>query len=89
MANSAQAEKRHRQSLKRRGRNVHRCSTVKSAVRNVLKAVEAKNLEQAKDAYRIAVPLLDRMVSKELMHKNKVARRKSYLNQKIKLLQQS
>ena len=89
MANSAQAKKRHRQSIKRREHHVHFRSMARTAVKKVLKAIQAKQLEQAKEAYKTAVPLLDRIFHKKQRHKNNIARIKSRLNKKIKHLVQN
>ena len=84
MANSAQARKRARQSEKRRQHNASLRSRFRTAVKNVRKALDAKNLEAAKAAYQTAVPVIDGMARKNIVHKNKAARLKSRLNAEIK-----
>ncbi|EEB77825.1 hypothetical protein GPB2148_935, partial [marine gamma proteobacterium HTCC2148] len=42
--------------------------------------------EQAKAAYAAAVPVIDRMADKGIIHKNKAARHKSRLNNQVKAL---
>ena len=78
MANTAQARKRARQNTKRRQNS----ASQRSMVRTYLKRVDA-----ATEAYKKAVPVLDRMADKGIIHKNKAARRKSRLNKTIKGLQ--
>lgn len=89
MANIASAKKRARQAEKRYLRNkVHR-SRMRTFVKNVLKAVDSGDLETAKEAYRKAVPVIDSMVNKGIIHKNNAARKKSRLNARVKSLVQS
>ena len=42
--------------------------------------------EQARAAYAAAVPVIDRMADKGIIHKNKAARHKSRLNAQVKAL---
>lgn len=86
MANSPQAKKRARQAEKRRTHN----SSLRSLVRTVIKKVDAAvisgDAEQAKIAYNSAVPVIDRMADKGIIHKNKASRHKSRLNAQVKAL---
>ncbi|MCL4112726.1 UNVERIFIED_CONTAM: hypothetical protein GTU68_052173 [Idotea baltica] len=59
---------------------------VRTYIKNVLKAVEAKDIEAAKSSYIAAVPVIDRMVNKGIIEKNKAARHKSRLNARVKAL---
>ena len=86
MANSAQAKKRARQSDRARIHNSGLRSMVRTSIKKVLAAVESGNKEEATAAYNAAVPVLDRMADKGILHKNKAARHKSRLNAKIKAL---
>ncbi len=86
MANSAQARKRARQAVKRRARNMSARSSMRTAVKRVLNAVNAGEKEQATDAYKAAVPVIDRMAGKGLIHKNAAARYKSRLNARVRAL---
>ena len=86
MANSSQARKRARQAEKHRHHNAARRSMMRTTIKNVIKAVEAGDKENAITAYKIAVPVIDRTVNQGLIHKNKAARHKSRLNAKIKAL---
>ena len=86
MANSPQAKKRARQSEKRRAHNASQRSTVRTYSKRVLGAVEAKDAETASGALVQALPMIDKMVTKGIMHKNQAARHKSRLTKKVKAL---
>ena len=86
MANSAQAKKRARQAERRRQQNASQRSEVRTYIKNVVKAVAGGNRSDAEQAYRAAVPVIDEMARKGLIHKNKAARHKSRLNQHIRAL---
>jgi len=49
-------------------------------------AVNANDASAASTALTDALPLIDRMVTKGIMHKNKAARHKSRMNKKVKAL---
>ncbi len=86
MANSPQARKRARQAEKHRMRNAGMKSMMRSQVKKVVYAIEAGDKTAAQDAYKSAVPVLDNMARKGLIHKNKAARHKSRLNEKIRVM---
>lgn len=79
MANTLQAKKRARQAEKRRQHNASLRSTVRTYIKRVVKAIEEKNIQEAETAYQTAVPIIDRMANKGIIHKNKAARHKSRL----------
>ncbi|MFK7828195.1 MAG: 30S ribosomal protein S20 [Congregibacter sp.] len=86
MANSPQARKRARQSEKRRTHNASLRSFVRTNIKQVLAAIQSGDAAQARAAYDKAVPVLDRMADKGIIHKNKAARHKSRLNAQVKAL---
>ena len=86
MANSAQAKKRARQNLKARQHNASLRSMVRTYIKKVIAAIATGNKEAAQAAYAAATPILDRMATKGLIHKNKAARHKSRLSAQIKAL---
>ncbi|HET7560823.1 MAG TPA: 30S ribosomal protein S20 [Rhodanobacteraceae bacterium] len=86
MANIKSAKKRARQSEANRMRNASQRSMLRSSIRKVLKAIEAKDKAGAEAAYKAAQPVLDRYSSRGLIHKNKAARHKSRLTAHIKAL---
>ncbi len=84
MANSAQAKKRVRQAEKHRQQNAGQRSALRTSIKGVIKAIATGDLEKAQLAYKTAVPIIDRMVNKGLIHKNKAARHKSRLNTQLR-----
>ena len=86
MANIKSAKKRARQSEKRRRHNAGLRSMVRTYIKKVILAIESGNKETAQKAYLEAVPVIDRMVTKGIIHKNKAARHKSRLSDHIKAL---
>lgn len=86
MANIQSAKKRARQAEVRRMRNTSQRSMLRSTIRKVLKAIEAKDKAGAEAAYAAATPVLDRYASRGLIHKNKAARHKSRLAAHIKAI---
>ncbi len=86
MANSAQARKRARQAEKHRQQNASGRSMMRTYLKNVVKAIGAGDKEGASEAFKQAVPVIDRAANKGLIHKNKAARHKSRLNTQIKAL---
>ncbi len=86
MANSAQARKRARLAEDRRAHNAGRRSMMRTTIRKVIKAIEAKDKAAAEAAYQAMVPVLDRAATRGLVHKNKAARHKSRLSAAIKAL---
>ena len=86
MANSPQAKKRARQAVKRRTRNVAKRSEFRTVLKNTTYAIEAGEKDTAASALKSAIPVIDAMVSKGLIHKNKAARHKSRLTAKVKAL---
>jgi small subunit ribosomal protein S20 len=87
LANSAQARKRARQADRGRKRNASQRSMLRTCIKNVIKAVEAGDAEAARDAYRKAIPVIDKSAGKGLIHKNKAARHKSRLGHHVRALQ--
>lgn len=86
MANSRQATKRARQAEVRRQRNASQRSMMRTSVKSVLKAIQSGDKEQANAAFKAAVPLVDRMAGKGLIHKNTAARQKARLNARIRAM---
>jgi small subunit ribosomal protein S20 len=84
LANTAQAKKRARQAEKHREHNASLRSMVRTYLKKVYQAVESGDKKQAETSYLAAVPVIDRMSDKGLIHKNKAARHKSRLSSHIK-----
>ena len=86
MANSPQARKRARQAEKRRQQNAGQRSMLRTSIKKVIKAIETGDKEAASSAFKQAVPVIDSMVGKGMIHANKAARHKSRLNAQVKAL---
>ena len=86
MANTVQARKRARQSVKVNAHNSALRSTFRTALKKVLKAVEAGDKAAAMVTYQENVSIIDRIADKKIIHKNKAARHKSRLTAAIKAL---
>lgn len=86
MANTPQARKRAKQAEKRRRHNASFRSMVRTYIKKVGAAIESKDYDKSMNAYNEAVPVIDRMADKGIIHKNKAARHKSRLNAAIKAL---
>ena len=89
MANTPQAKKRVRQAEKRRQHNVGLRSMLRTHIKKVVQAIATKDSDAAQKAYQEAVPIIDRMAGKGIIHKNKAARHKSRLTAHIKALTQA
>lgn len=76
MANSKSATKRIRQSARAFERNRTQRSRLKTALKRVMTAEDG---DTATQAYREASALLDRFATRNLLHRNKAARKKSQL----------
>ena len=78
MANTRSARKRIKQNDKRRLRNRAVRSTIRSAVKTARGAVSEKT-PHVKEAVLEAIRILDRAVSRGIIHRNTAARKKSSL----------
>jgi small subunit ribosomal protein S20 len=86
VANSPQARKRAKQNEKRRQHNASLRSMVRTYIKRVQAAIASGDQTAAQEAYTTAVPVIDRIADKGIIHKNKAARHKSRLNAQIKAL---
>ena len=86
MANSPQARKRARQAQNHRTRNVSHRSKVRTYIKKVVAAVETGDREAADAALAEAIPVIDKMAGKGIMHRNKAARHKSRLTARVNSL---
>jgi small subunit ribosomal protein S20 len=75
-----------RQSEKRRVRNATTRSGVRSAVRTVRSALESGAAAEARAQLTRAIRLLDKAVTKGVLHRNAAARRKSRLTRQLNAL---
>ena len=86
MAHSKSSKKRVFIGERNAARNKSIKSRVKTFVKKVLSAVEAKNVDEAKAALQVAYKELDKAVTKGVLKKNTVSRKKSRLTLKVNAL---
>ncbi|MEQ8605076.1 MAG: 30S ribosomal protein S20 [Marivibrio sp.] len=87
MANHKSAEKRIRQTAKRRTRNMARRNRIRSSVRKFEDAMKAGDAQAAQAAFAQAMPELHRGVTKGVLHKKTAARKLSRLQKRLKALE--
>jgi small subunit ribosomal protein S20 len=75
VANTRSAQKRNRQSLKRRARNLSIRNAVKTAVKKAREAVSGGDPTKAKEAIRNATRMLDRAATRGVLHARNASRR--------------
>jgi small subunit ribosomal protein S20 len=83
VASHASALKAHRQNLKHREHNRQLRARLRNALRRIRAAIDERSADAAKDSLRETVSLIDRMVSKGIIHRNAGARYKSRLVQRL------
>lgn len=83
MANSPQAIKRARQTIKRTLHNASQRSEMRTAIKKALKAIQSKD-DAAAEAVKQATVLVDRLSGRRVIHPNKGARIKRRLVHRLK-----
>ena len=86
MANIASAKKAARQAVKRRLSNGAQRSELRTAVKDVRKAIAAGDKTAAAAVFRRSVSTIDSIADKKILHKNTAARHKSRLSAAIKAM---
>jgi small subunit ribosomal protein S20 len=86
LANSAQAKKRARQAEDNRQLNTSQRSAMRTSIKKLKAAITSGDKDLATTAFQAAVPFLDKMARKGLIHKNAAARSKSRLNNAVRAL---
>lgn len=86
MANTVQARKRARQSIKQNMHNASLRSELRTAIKKVQKAIGAGDKAVAQKVYQESIGVIDRIADKKIIHKNKAARHKSRLSAQVKAL---
>ena len=84
MANIKSARKRAKQAVERREHNMSLRTEVRTAIKNVKKAVAAGNKDSAAKALRESQRVIDRIVAKGVLHRNAGDRHKSRLAHALK-----
>ncbi len=79
MPTSKSAKQRVRQSAVRRMRNRSDKSALKTQIKRLVSAVENKNIEEAEKHFSLTTKGLDKLASKNIIHKNTASRKKSRL----------
>lgn len=85
MANTSAAKKAARQNQKRRLKNISRKTSIKSAIRRVLDAVNAEKFDAARTQELLSdvAAKLSRAKSKRVIHANTASRKLSRLAKKV------
>jgi small subunit ribosomal protein S20 len=86
MANTKQAAKRARKSIKQRAANVSLRTELRSAIKKVQKAIAAGDQKTAIAVLQAETSTIDRVANKGVIHRNKAARHKSHLAAQVKAL---
>ena len=84
MANIKSVRKRAKQAVVRRGHNLGLRTAVRTAIKNVNKAVAAGNKDAAQKALIESQRTIDRIVAKGVLHRNAGDRHKSRLAHAVK-----
>jgi small subunit ribosomal protein S20 len=84
MANIKSARKRARQAIGLRAHNMKLRTGVRTAIKNVVKAVAAGNKDAAAKSMRESQKIIDRVVAKGILHRNAGDRHKSRLAHALK-----
>lgn len=87
MANLKSQIKRNRQNKKRRDLNRVFRGSARTALRNAKMAIERGDAEEARKETMIATKALDKAAAKGVIHKNKAARQKSRLMQRLQTME--
>ncbi len=83
MAHHKSAKKRIRQNEKKRIRNRHIRTTLRSALKRFEQTLEAQNAEELKSILDKTISIVDKAASKGVIHRNKAARHVSQLRRKV------
>lgn len=86
MANTKQAAKRAKKSIKQRATNMSLRTRLRSAIKKVTTAIAAGDAAAAQTVLREQQSTIDSIADKRIIHKNKAARHKSRLAQQVKAL---
>jgi len=83
LASHKSAEKRSRQNEQRHQRNVSTRSKVKTYIKSVVAAVEAKDKEGALNALKLAIPVIAKAGAKGVYHQKTASRQISRLTRRV------
>ena len=86
MANHKSSKKRILRNNKRNEINSNRISRIRTYIKKVETEISSENKDKANEAFKLAMPEIQRGVSKGLIHKNTASRKLSRLSNKIKAI---
>jgi small subunit ribosomal protein S20 len=86
LANVASAEKRNRQRIKRRARNVFHLTTMRTYVKRVRAAIESNDGGKAKEALAAASKIIDKAAQKGVIDRKTASRKISRLTLAVRRL---
>ena len=86
MANHKSSKKRILRNNKRNEINSNRISRIRTYIKKVETEISSENKDKANEAFKLAMPEIQRGVSKGLIHKNTASRKLSRLSIKIKTI---
>lgn len=86
MAHHKSALKRIKQNKNRQLKNKHYRSTLRTFIKRVREAVEAKDQALAKEALQAAIPVIDKAASKGIIHTANASRSVSRLAKLVNTL---
>ncbi|MBT1071639.1 30S ribosomal protein S20 [Pelotalea chapellei] len=86
MAHHKSAIKRIKQNAKKNARNRHVSSTLKTYIKRIREAVEAKDKEAATAALKAAIPVIDVTATKGVIHRSNASRNVSRLTKLVNTL---
>jgi len=86
LAQHKSAKKRIRQNDKKRIRNRHIRTTLRSAMKRFEQTLEKQNAEELKALLDKTISIVDTAASKGIIHKNKAARHVSRISRKVSSL---
>jgi small subunit ribosomal protein S20 len=89
LATHRSAEKRDRQSKKRRVCNVAVKSGTKTEIKKVLASVESSDKDGSEKALKSAIKVINKAASKGVYHKNNASRKVSRLTKKVNALKKA
>ena len=87
MPNMKNAKKRVLVNIKKEKSNNEYSASMKTAIKNVEKAVIAKDKDKANEKLKVAIKTIDKAVKKGVTAKNTAARNKSRLNKKVNCME--
>jgi small subunit ribosomal protein S20 len=86
LANHKSALKRLKQNEKKKERNKHVRSTLRTFIKRVREAVAVKDVEVAKEALTAAIPVIDSAASKGVIHSSNASRNVARLTRLVNTL---